>query len=209
VTDPVQAIINAAKVDGFGLQNPFLELASLTLELREHGFAHDRLADTWKHIRDARRIGVGRFRRSPKGHAHHEMTLSHDELLGIAVLSNIFDNGETIKEIIDQGLTFGLYLNGKNEKGHWIDSEWFTYWRPEYRGFMKLAAGRKLNWLEECAIHLNIWLATSWNLKRVRLLFLKGLGFYPEFLARAEKDLGDKYRGRYGKNPLYWNIWSE
>ena len=203
--NPVHAIIEAAKLPEFGLQNPFLELASLTLESRKAGLDYMALKETFERIKEERRIGVGLFRRATKGHGWHEMSLSHDELIGISILSNLLDDGETIQEIIDQGLFFGLYLNGNSAK--FVDSEWFTYWRPEYRAIMKLGAGRKISWIEDQALQMNLIYATAWNVKRIRLLFLEGLGYNAVILKKVSDKLGDKYRERYGKNQLYWNLW--
>lgn len=203
--DQIQDIIDAAAKPHFGRQNPFLELASLVLEARKVGLAYDKLKPTWKKMRDDRRYKRGVFLRFPNDRS---ISTSHDEALGIAVLSYLFDNGETAREILDEGLIFGLWFTGKNEKGKLLDSEWFTFWRPEQRATMKLAADRKINWLENFALRLSLIKSTSWNMKRVRILFLEGLGYNPKFLERQTIALGDKYRGRYGNNPLYWNIWN-
>jgi hypothetical protein len=212
MTDPIQDIIESTNEwGGWGHQNSQLELASLALEARRAGLSYDRLKPTWEKQRDATRNGRGIFLRSPKGSYSSEIANSHDNLIGIAVLSYLLDNGETIKEVIDEGLFFGLWITGKNEKGWWLDSEWFTYIRPDYRAFVKLAAGRKITWFEEAAMRLNIMLATSWNMKRVRLLFLDAIGYDKEFLIAETNKLGDKFKGRYiahGPNPLYENLWA-
>lgn len=123
-------------------------------------------------------------------------------------MSYLFDDGATAKEILDQGLVFGLWLTGPNEKGNWIDSEWFVYWRPDYAPVMKLAAGREISSLENFALQWNIKLSTTWNLTRVRLLFLDELKWDKLFIKEQMENLGDKYLGRYGNDPLYWGIWN-
>jgi hypothetical protein len=67
--------------------------------------------------------------------------------------------------------------------------------------------GMKLTLLEDAAMRLNIITSKAWNMKRIRLLFLDGIGYDSTFLMQQTEILGDKYRGRYGDNELYWNLW--
>lgn len=206
IQDPISAIIEAAQDPNFGLQNPFLELASLSLEAKHAGLAYDRLKPTWERMRDERRARRGVFLRKPNDTS---ISTSHDEWIGLAVCSYLFDGGETAREILDEGLTFGLWMTGRNEKGYWFDSEWVTPLRPEYRAIMKLAAGRRITFIEDLFMRGNIWLSRAWNMKRVRLLFLDAIGYDLEFVLESLTQLGELYRGRYGSNPLYWNIWAK
>jgi hypothetical protein len=206
--NPVQDIINSTNSwGGWEHQNSQLELASLSLEAKRAGLSIEPLRDIWFKQRDATRKSRGIFLRSPEGTHHSAIANSHDNWVGIAVLSFLFDDGKTAKEILDEGLTFGLWITGKNERGHWIDSEWFTPWRPEYRAIMKLAAGRKITAIEDLFLRANIYLSKAWNMKRVRLLFLDAIGYDRKFIELELARLGDKYRGRYGDDPLYWNLW--
>jgi hypothetical protein len=206
--DPVQDIIDSTNEwGGWGHQNSQLELASLALEAKKAGLAYDRLGHTWTKQRDATRSDRGVFLRSPKGQYSSDMANSHDNWVGIAVLSYLFDGGETAREILDEGLTFGLWLTGKNEKGHWLDSEWFTALRPEYRAIMKLAAGRKITFIEDLFLKGNLLFSKSWNMKRVRVLFLESIGYDLPFLDKVSREMGDRFKARYGENPLYLNLW--
>lgn len=205
MTDPIQDIIDAAALPDFGLQNPFLELASLTLEAKHAGLAYDRLKPTWERMRDERRARRGIFLRKPNDYS---ITTSKDEAFGIFILSALFDGGETGKEILDEGLIFGLWLTGKNEHGYWLDTEYFTFWRPDYLAFCKLMVGRRINWLMELFMRINISVSNTHNIKRVKLLALHHIAGYDYSFIYAElKKLGDRYRVRYGQNQLYWNLW--
>jgi hypothetical protein len=206
--DPIQDIIDSTNEwGGWGHQNSQLELASLALEAKKAGLAYDRLGHTWEKQRDSTRLKRGIFRRSPKGYHSHDMSNSHDNAVGIAVNSWLFDHGETAKEILDEGLTFGLWLTGPNEKGRWLCGEWFTFWWPQHRAIMKLAAGRKITALEDLFLRANLLFATSWNMKRVRILFLESIGYDLPFLDKVSREMGDRFKGRYGENPLYLNLW--
>lgn len=228
--DPVQYLINELNEwGGWGHQNSQLELAVRVLELRESGFDISPLKPIWEKQRDSTRLSPGIFLRSPKGKYSSDMANSHDNFLGICILSYIFDNGATAKEIEDKGLVFGLWLTGRNEKGKLIDSEWFTYWRPEYRAFIKLAQGKKLTYIERTALDLNLLISQAWNVKRVRLLFLKEIlpDNKPNLLTKlicklsgkhiynnvgvqhqSESFMMDSYKGRYGEDPLLLHLWS-
>lgn len=203
--DPVQDIIEAAKDPNFGLQNPFLELASLTLEAKHAGLNIDPIKPTWERMRDERRARRGIFLRKPNDYS---ISTSKDEAYGIFILSNIFDNGETGKEILDEGLTFGLWLTGRNEKGWWLDSEWFLFLRPDYLAFCKLLVNRRITFLQDIFMRINISVSHTYNIKRVKLLALQHLTGYDQFYVATELTrLGDRYKGRYGDNPLYLNLW--
>jgi hypothetical protein len=226
INDPVQYLIDICKNPDFGLQNPFLELAARVVEIKQLGLDYSRLLPTWEKMRDERRASLGIFLRKPNDFS---ISTSHDELLGICVLSHIFDGGRTAKEIEEHGLTFGLWITGRNEHGKKIDSEWFSYWRPEYRAFVKLAQGKPLSYLERTALDVNLLVSRAWNVKRVRLLFLKNVlpDEKPNLLTRlvcfltkhkidantgvqrqAEIAMGDKYKGRYGDDALLNYLWS-
>jgi len=207
----VDDFITAFEDPDYGKQNPFLVLSSAALELKKAGLAYDRLAPTWERMRDERRLRRGIFKRKPIHlikYGEQDITTSHDEWLGLAALSMLFDNGETAREILDEGLIFGLWLTGKNEKGYWLDSEWFTPWRPEYRAFMKLAAGRKISWLENFAMRLNVQ-TNIFNMNRIKILFLDGLGYDRAFLTVAEIKLGTKFKGWYGRSILFKRLWDD
>ena len=201
----VDDFITAFEDPDYGKQNPFLVLSSAVLECRKAGLAWDRFKPTWERMRDERRLSRGVFLRKPNDTS---ISTSHDEWVGMAVLSSLFDNGETAKEILDEGLIFGLWLTGRNEKGFWIDSEWFTPWRPEYRAFMKLAAGRKISWLENFAMRLNVQ-TNIFNMNRIKILYLDGLGYDKEFIRVAEIKLGTKFKGWYGRSILFKRLWDD
>jgi hypothetical protein len=209
IQEPIQAIIEAVDADPlFGQQNPFNTLSSLVLEARKAGLAWDKLEPTYQKLRKSREVGPGLYRRTPKGMWSHEMSFSHDEILGLVMLSHLFDGGHTAREMWLARNWLGLYVSGKNEKGHWLDSEFFTPWRPEYRAIWKLCMGMKLTLLEDAAMRLNIITSKAWNMKRIRLLFLEGIGYDSTFLMQQTEILGDKWRGRYGNDPLFWSLWT-
>jgi|GEM_PF-4020175 len=207
----VDDFITAFEDPDYGKQNPFLVLSSAALELKKAGLAYDRLAPTWERMRDERRLRRGIFKRKPIHlikYGEQDITTSHDEWLGLAALSMLFDNGETAREILDEGLTFGLWLTGKNEKGYWLDSEWFTPWRPEYRSYMKIAKNRRITKLENWFMKLN-HKSNLFNVKRVQFLMLESVGYNQAYIAKCLENLGTKYRVWYGKNPLFLRLWGK
>lgn len=149
-------------------------------------------------------VRPGIYRRSP----HNPMQSSHDEWLGLAVLSRLYDL-PVAKNILDRGLIFGLWFTGKAHDKILgfipLDSEWIVGWRPEYLAIMKLAAFRELSKEEEYALNLNLLVSTTFNLLRVRLLFLTFIG--KTGLEEYKKRLGDRYKGRYGDDKLMLELW--
>ena len=186
--------------------NGSLELASMVLEAWAAGLDIEELRPAVESWVDSIKTKPGIYRRSPNNHEQS----SHDETLGIAVLSKLYSL-DAAADTLDQGLTFGLWFSGKAHSS-WLwgklpfDGEWFVFWRPEYRAYMKLGAGRQLSGLEKWCLETNLTMSTTWNLKRIRLLFLSYLGY--KNLTPYIAGLGDKYKGRYGNNSIYLNLWS-
>ena len=202
---------------GWSHQNSQLELASMALEVRACPGGESAallLAPLWFKQAKATRKRPGVFARSPGD----VIANSHDNWIGLSVCSYLFDydddyqyEGSTAKEILDQGLTAGLWLTGKNEHGYWLDGEWFNSWRPLYKGLMKLGAGRKITWLEKLEICLNLRFSDAYNVVRVNLLFCElvkdELGWVAKHLPYFQEKLSDRYKARYGDNPIYKGLW--
>jgi hypothetical protein len=196
----------------FGADNPFLNFSAYVLEAKEAGLDVSPLADVWESVRDSRRFKPGVFKRWPPNSLGlwTKKSTSHDEICGgIGPMSHLFDAGTTMQEIIDEGLTMGLYFSGQwTKKWYLPDTEWFVYWRPEFRAFMKLAAGRQITTLERWAMKLNIMWSRDVNMTRVKLLFLKNVGFQPYFVQTALEDLDFKKLKQYhSKNELMHELW--
>ncbi len=210
----IQAILNSLNSwGGYDHQNSHLELASLCLEAKFAGLDISPLKPAWERLRTNTRKRLGIFLRAPIGLPHSNIATSHDELIGICAMSYLFDNGETAREILDHGTTFGLWITAPNEHGHLIDSEWFSLLRPEYRSLVKIAAGYKINWLEKLALILSLDFNKVFNTKRVKLLFLHAAGMKFSALPRINRELGEKYKGRYLSDynnptlPIYQALW--
>jgi len=204
MTHPIiQAIINSLNDwGGWDHQNSQLELASLCLEAKFAGLDISPIKPYYELLINSTRTKPGHFRRSP----NDPIANSHDNLIGLAVLSYLFDNGEIAREIL-ANTEYGLWITGKNEHGHLIDSEWFSLLRPEYRSLVKIAAGRKINVLEKLMLVLSLDFNKVFNTKRVKLLFLHAAGVKFSALPRIVKELGDKYKGRYlsdYNSPTLW-----
>lgn len=193
---------------GWGHQNSQLELASMALECQEAKVIDwYKLEKLWYMQRDATRISKGLFSRTPKGFKHSEMANSHDNWIGIAVLSYLFDRGETAKEILDHGLWLKVFwLTGFNPKNKYLpDSEWLI--RPENMAIMKLAAGRNINKIEKFFLIASLLWSRSWNVKRVRLLFLKRILWKRDLVEICLKELGTKHEKRYfAKGNPSWSV---
>lgn len=184
--------------------NGSLELAVRVLEAWAAGIDIEQFRPKVEAWIESIEVSPGIYRRSP----YNPMQSSHDEWLGLAVLSRLYDL-PVAKHILDKGLFFGLWFTGKAHdrvlKYIPVDSEWLVGWRPEYRAIMKLAAGRELSKEENWALELNLLTSTTWNLLRVRLLFLSFLG--RQGLEPYIVRLGDSYRGRYGNDALLLKLW--
>ena len=184
--------------------NGSLELASMILEAWAAGLDIEELRPAVESWVDSIKTKPGIYRRSPNNHEQS----SHDEILGLAVLSHLYQLN-VAEEILDEGRTLGLWITGTAHSslfpGIPFDGEWFSTWRPEYLAILKLSAGRHLTGFERWALEANLKLSTTWNLKRIRLLFLSYLGY--KNLTPHYAKLDDKYRGRYGENKIYLDLW--
>lgn len=229
--DVIQEIIDSTNYwGGWGHQNSQLELAVYVLEAKNADLDYLRLKPLYDKQVQYTRTTPGIFLRTPKGEYSSDMSNSHDNWIGLAILSYLFDDGKVAREILDEGVKFGLWLTGPNEKGKLIDSEWFTPLRPEYRAIMKLAAGRKLTILEKTGLEVNLLTSRAWNMKRTRILFLRALGYKDNkpslltrivcklakkpidvnagFIEQSEVLMGDDFKGRYGDEPILNYIWN-
>jgi len=198
----------------FDYANGSLEFAVRVLEAIRAGIDVSELKDTYDRWISEIRIAPGKFRRHPA----NEKQSSHDEWLGLAILSAVFDNGEVAREIIKNITLSNCYLWKTGiahdsfkllGKEYPIDSEYFVYWRFEYAAIMQLAAGNKLGPLEYVFLRGNLEKSTTWNLLRARILFLEDVVKYDTvFTKRASERMGTDYRGRYGSEPVINELWS-
>jgi hypothetical protein len=212
MTDLIEAIIETVKRPNFGQDNPFLSFSTYVLEAKKAGLDLSPLYDDWERIKNERRYKPGVFKRWPPDSLGNWTTksISHDEIVGgIGPMSYLFDLGLTMHEIIDEGLFMGLYFSGRWTKKWWLpDTEWFIWWRPEFRALMKLAAGRKITTLERWALKLNLIVSKDVNMSRVKLLFLENVGFDADFVEDRMAKLDFQKLKRYHKNnELMHNLW--
>lgn len=193
---------------GWSHQNSKLELAVYALEMQKAGLDITPLSTLWELQEKHCKKSEGVYLRAPLGEPHSDMTTSHDEWLGIAALSFLFDHGKTASAILDKGLNcLGLWYTNPQPQGKWLDSEWFTSWRPEYRAIMKLAARRKINLLEHLALILNLRYSKVYNMKRVRLLLLELMGYNVD---SYHKLVGDKHKEYHSSNKiLQQEVWNQ
>lgn len=224
-----------------GWMNQHLEFgAKLAMGQSAGVFSKDdleKLQNFWqKEIVEKTEVRPGLFKRFPKEYPYQrKYSLSHDELLGLALCSMVLEpyTRLTIKRILDQGPNvLGLYMSGHSPfkpravTGNWfmrqairltnwlgpmIDSEWFILRRPLYRGLCKIAANRQITPAEYEGIKFNLLTEKAWNLLDLRCLLLE-LADRPEFrqhVVSARKRMGESYKGRYGKNPLYLFLWEK
>lgn len=227
------AIIASQEWENIDHMNPHLELSAKVYMAWDYISDADKdgLQELWrKEYRDRTEIKRGLFKRFPPDIATDYQagySTSHDELItGICFMSYLFDDGKTAARILDEGRTLGFYFSGHspfkpvnkdvwyrgiiNWLGSRVDSEWLVLFNPTHRAFAKLSAGRQLSMIEREAIKINLATSTTWNLLDIKLLFLEKLNL-PEFnqhVMAARKRMGSRYRGRYGNNPLYLQIWS-
>lgn len=222
-------ILAASQWTAINHMNPHLEFSAKVLMAWDHvsDADKDKLRDFWRNeYRDKTEIDRGLFKRFPLGTSEYRdgYSTSHDELItGICFMSWLLDDGETARRILDEGRTIGFYFSGKSppKYGHgddfktkvgnflmrYVDSEWLVLFNPVYRGYAKLAAGRRLSFLEGESIKLDLLLTKTANLIDIRCLFLERLGLFGEHTRRARRRIGNSYRGRYGDDPIYLKIW--
>lgn len=236
------ATIAASQWGAIDHMNPHLEFgAKLAMGKLTGAFSREdleKLQNFWqKEIVQKTEVRPGLFKRYPKEYKYQrKYSLSHDELLGLALCSMVLEPKTrlTIKRILDKGPTLGLYLSGfspskpRPVKGNWfernliragnllmqfVDSEWFILSpiRPDLRGYWKVAANRELSTTEYEAIKLDLMMLKTWNLLDLRccLLELAGRPEFRQHVAMARQRMGTKYRGRYGENPLYLYLWDK
>jgi hypothetical protein len=194
----------------FGADNPFLNFSVYILEARKAGIEVSEMKEEWEKFAHDRRYKRGVFKRWPAQNGiWNPKSISHDEVIGgIVPMSYLFDGGQTVQEIIDHGLTFGLYFSGKWTKKWWHpDTEWFIYWRPEFRAFMKLAIGKELSWLEKWAMKLNIMVSGDHNMRRQKLLFLELVRFDIRWVRSQMRDSSSHLKQYHARNDLLNEIW--
>ena len=94
-----------------------------------------------------------------------------------------------------------------------IDAEWWV--RPNTLALLKIAAGKRPNWLENLALALNLAYSRSWNMKRMRILALERL---PERapplspmvlwgIIKGKALMGEMYKGREDSLSFMHKIW--
>jgi hypothetical protein len=179
--------------------NGSLELASMLLEAWAAGLPIEQARPYVVQWIASIEVTSWAYRRSPS----NPKQSSHDEWLGLCALDAMFKLG------ISQKLLDGPYLwiTGCPHDvvcGIPVDSEWLTPIRPEYRGIAKFVIGRE-SWVDRLAVHLNLRYSNTFNLLRIRLLLLSYLGIGG--LESYQKRLSDRYKGRYGDNPVYNKLW--
>lgn len=138
-------------------------------------------------------------RRSPS----NIMQDSHDNAFAHMVLDALYGTGFCGEFLAHRGLWKTGNPHG-SILGFKVDSEWLTNWRPEYLGFARMVLGQD-NLIDRIAVHLNLRFSKTWNLLRARLLLLEYLGV--QGLEKYNKRLGDKFKGRYGNEPIINELW--
>ena len=129
---------------------------------------------------------------------------SHDNWLGWLIIDALYKLG-IAQELIGHK---GLWKTGKPHGVLWgvpVDSEWLTSYRPEYVGMARFVLGTE-SAIDRFFVHANLLLATTWNLLRARLLLLEYLGVGD--LDMYYRRLGDRYKTRYGDEPIITGLWS-
>jgi hypothetical protein len=194
-----------------GSDNPHLNFSAYVLEALNAGLDVAPLRKVWlDHIND-RRYTKGIFKRWPADNGKWSpKSISHDEVVGgIIPMSYLFNDAKEVKEIVEHGLTFGLYFSGRWTKKWWHpDTEWLIYWRPEFRAYFKLAQQKPLSFLEKWALKLNIMVSTDENMTRVKLLFLTLIDFEPKWTAKQMRKLDwQALRQYHRKNKIMLELW--
>jgi len=145
------------------------------------------------------KVAPGIYKRSK----HNPMQSSHDEFMALLILDALYKLGITA-ELLEHK---GLWITGKAHDtflGFEVDSEWLTTLRPAYRAYAKFVIGKE-SWCDRILVHLNLRYSTTWNLLRARLLLLEFLNVGG--LEKYHRRLGDKYKGRYGDEPIINYFW--
>jgi len=175
--------------------NGSLELAVRILEAERAFLPIEELRPTVQAWIESIYLAPACYKRSP---TNNEQS-SHDELLGILILDALYKLG-IAKQFLDHK---GLWIFGVPHSR--FDSEWLALRRPEYRAMIKLVDGMELNLWDRMWLHGNLRFSTTWNLLRARLQLLSYLGIGP--LNGYYERLGDKFKGRYGDEPVINALW--
>jgi hypothetical protein len=192
--------------------NPWLNFSAYVLEARKAGIDVSSLAQFWiEELVTPRRARPGIFKRWPKRDGKWTTrSTSNDELYGgIIPMSYLFNQSREVWEIYKHGLTLGLWLTGRWTKKWWHpDTEWFVYWRPDFRGYFKLALGKPLSWLETWGMKLNIMVSDDTNMIRVKLLYLEMIGFEPRWVAKQMRRIDwGHLKGYHHERPMMHELW--
>lgn len=147
---------------GVSNQNGQLFLAHACLELLHKGVDVEQVRFAYEKIIESTRTGPGLFARSPSDPSQN----SHDNLIGLAALSFIFDQGTVAREILDQGIKNMNWW----QTGPKIDGECLV--RPKEMAILYICAGRSVRLFDAISLCLNLIFSKTWNMKRVRLLLL-------------------------------------
>jgi len=135
------------------------------------------------------------------------MQSSHDEFLGLLIIDALYKLGITQELIGHRGLWKTGQPHDSIKIWKWtihVDSEWLTTYRPEYIGLARFVLGQE-SAIDRFMVYSNLLLSTTWNLLRARILLLEYLNVGG--LDKFKQRLGDKYKGRYGDEPIMVGLW--
>jgi hypothetical protein len=189
-----------------GSENSALNLAAPALEMRVAGIDISPLKPIYEaHLRSCE-YAPGKVRRSPGDLRAN----SHDNFIALIALSELFDGGALARRMLHviDGVGKGIMWRTSDKP----DAEWIL--KPEQHRLIQIVCRtkssnffkRKLN---DKALELNLLKAKSWNMKRVRLLLMAQVfGKMVGVTEKAAREMGDKYKGRYGDDPLYHGLWA-
>jgi len=150
------------------------------------------------------KVAPGIYKRSP----HNPMQSSHDEFLGLLIIDALYKLGIAKELIGHQGLWKTGQPHDSMKIWKWVipvDSEWLTTYRPEYIGLARFVLNQE-SAIDRFFVHANLMLSNTWNLLRARLLLLEYLGVAG--LETYKRRLGDRYKERYGNEPVINYFWS-
>jgi len=188
-----------------GSENSILNLAAPALEMRVAGIDITPLAAVYfAHLKSCE-YEPGKVRRSPNDMRAN----SHDNFIALLVCSELFDGGALARRMLHviDGVGKGVMWRTSEKP----DAEWLV--KPEQHRLLQIVCRtksknpirRKIN---DKALECNLLKSESWNMKRVRLMLMaKVFGGMVGVTEKAARDMGDKYKGRYGQDPLYLGLW--
>lgn len=128
------------------------------------------LKTRWSLLLTKTRFAPGMFSRSD--HTSDTRANSHDNLEALAIGSFLFDGRSTAQEILN-AIRFGYYW--PTSRQGW---DWEHIVKPHSMAILELAAGKVPGFFNRWALYYNTTQTSSYNLNRLRILFLHEEGSF-------------------------------